>query len=123
MLTLRFLTSGDSYHSLMYTFRIPVTIISKIIPEGCKALYEVLKEDYLKIPSSNEEWNKVAQDFELKWQFPNCIGALDDKHVVMKQPQNSESLYFIYKGTNSIVLLALVDANYKFMYIDVGCNG
>ncbi|XP_042212768.1 uncharacterized protein LOC121859875 [Homarus americanus] len=39
----------------------------------------------LKIPSSNEEWNKVAHDFELKWQLPNCIGALDGKHVVMKQ--------------------------------------
>ncbi|KAG7155344.1 hypothetical protein Hamer_G024367 [Homarus americanus] len=38
----------DSYRSLMYTFRIPVTTISKIIPEVCKALYEILKEDYLK---------------------------------------------------------------------------
>lgn len=78
---------------------------------------------FLQIPNSNEEWYTVAKDFEMKWQFPNCIGALDGKHVVMKQPPNSGSLYFNYKGTNSIVLLALVDANYKFLYIDVGCNG
>ncbi|XP_068226050.1 uncharacterized protein [Palaemon carinicauda] len=75
------------------------------------------------VPNSNEEWNKVANEFQEKWQFPNCMGAIDGKHVVLKQPQNSGSLYFNYKGTNSIVLMALVDANYKFLYIDVGCNG
>ncbi|XP_068211947.1 uncharacterized protein [Palaemon carinicauda] len=119
--TLRFLVSGDSYHSLMYLFRIPVPTISIIVPEVCEALYTSL-QDFLKVPNSNEEWNKVADEFQEKWDFPNCKGAIDGKYIVFKQPQNSRSLYFNYKGTNSIVLMAL-DANYKFLYIDVGCNG
>ena len=41
----------------------------------------------------------------------------------MQAPDNSGSLFYNYKGTYSIVLLELVDANYKFIYIDVGCNG
>ncbi|XP_066970013.1 putative nuclease HARBI1 [Macrobrachium rosenbergii] len=121
--TLRFLVSGDSYHSLMHLFRIPVPTISIIVPEVCEALYTSLQEDFLKVPNSNEEWNKVADEFQEKCQFPNCMGAIDGRHIVLKQPQNSGSLSFNYKGTNSIVLMALVDANYKFLYIDVGCNG
>ena len=48
---------------------------------------------------------------------------MDDKHTQIKQPKNSGSYYFNYKGRFIIVLLALVDANYKFIYADVSCNG
>lgn len=52
-----------------------------------------------------------------------CIGALDGKHVHIRPPPGSGSEFFNYKNTFSIVLMALVDADYKFIYCDIGCNG
>jgi len=37
-ITLRFLSTGDSYHSLMYTFKVSKQLISQIVPEVCEAL-------------------------------------------------------------------------------------
>lgn len=76
-----------------------------------------------KVPDSNEAWMQIATDYYNKWNFPNCLGALDGKHIVMRCPKNTGSMNFNYKNNFSIVLLALVDANYKFTYVDVGCKG
>lgn len=49
LLTLRYLATGDSYRSLMFLFRIPANTISTIIPEVCDAIFNVLKDDFMKV--------------------------------------------------------------------------
>jgi len=75
------------------------------------------------MPNTYEEWTTIANRFSTEWQFPNCIGALDGKHINMFPPKNSGSLYYNYKAGFSIVLMALVDADYKFVGVDIGANG
>ena len=77
----------------------------------------------MSLPDSKEKWLSVAKEFEEKWQFPNCVGAIDGKHVPLINPFNSGSTYFSYKRFFSIALLALVDTNYKFLYVNVGGQG
>lgn len=77
----------------------------------------------MQVPTTQEEWLKTSDQFRDRWNFNNCCGAVDGKHVVITPPANSGSEYYNYKHTYSIVLMALVDADYKFLFVDVGSNG
>ena len=75
------------------------------------------------IPKSANEWKSVAQTFEENWNFPHCVGALDGKHITIQAPINSGSEFYNYKQNFSVVLMALVDAEYCFMFADCGSQG
>ncbi|XP_052901550.1 putative nuclease HARBI1 [Anopheles moucheti] len=122
MITLRYLATGEDYTKLQYLFRVSKQSISTIVPEVCKYLNEAL-QDYMKLPSSKDEWLAISREFERKRGFPHAIGAIDGKHVRIQAPNNGGSDYYNYKNFHSIVLLAIVDANYNFLYIDVGAKG
>nr|CAI5835920.1 unnamed protein product [Callosobruchus analis] len=51
------------------------------------------------------------------------LGSMNGKQVVIQSPKYSGSEFFNYKGTFSIVLFAIVDANYNFTYVCIGCQG
>ena len=41
--------TGDSYQSLSYLYRIGRSTFGVLIPETCRAIYEVLKDTYMKV--------------------------------------------------------------------------
>lgn len=69
---------------------------------------------------TEEMWKNIANDFFRMWNFQGCIKALDGKHVTIQAPPNTGSMFFNYKKTFSIVLLALVDAHCNFITVNVG---
>lgn len=72
--------------------------------------------------SKEEEWKKIATDIGIKWNFYNCLGSMDGKHIENRKPPGSGSYYYNYKQTFSIVLMAVVNSKYEFIMIDVGAN-
>ena len=121
--TLRYLATGESFKSLEFQFRISRTAISNIVVETCQAIFNVLSRDFLKLPSTPEEWLYLASIFEKRWNFPNGIGAVDGKRITIQQPGKSGSHYYDYKGHNSLILLAAVGPQYEILWADVGANG
>lgn len=96
--------------------------VANIVHSTCDAIWKRLSPVVMPPPNC-EKWEEIANGFTQKWQYPNAIGALDGKHVVIEKPKNSGSLYFNYKKDFSIVLMALVDADCNFVTVDVGSYG
>ncbi|XP_024885604.1 protein ALP1-like [Temnothorax curvispinosus] len=120
--TIRWLASGDSMMSLSYAYRIAQCTLSHIIPETCEAIWLSLQKKVMVDPTE-ENWSRIAKDFELICQFPHCIDAIDGKHVEIQAPPRSGSCYYNYKGRHSINLLAVSDAKNRFIIVDIGAEG
>lgn len=79
---------------------------------------------HVEIPTpTTKMWETSAKSFENKWNYPNAVGAIDGKHIRICCPSRSGSLYYNYKEYFSIVLLAIVDTDARFIVIDVGSYG
>ncbi|XP_050669933.1 uncharacterized protein LOC126968827 [Leptidea sinapis] len=121
-ISLRYLATGDSFSSLESSYRVPKSSMSKFLPEVLDAIYEGL-EEYIQIPKTTEEWISIERGYNNRWNFPGCCGALEGKHINIQQPEHTGSDFYNYKGYFSTVLLALVDSNYCFTFIEVGSQG
>lgn len=121
--TLRFLASGSYLRGLRFHFRVAHNTMSKLIVEVCQALVDIMEDEFIHTPTEVQEWQQVAQGFQDKWQFPHTLGALDGKHIRICKPPHSGSEYFNYKQFDSIVLMALVDSNYSFLWVQIGDTG
>ena len=122
-ITLRYLATGNSYKSLQYGFRVAANTISLFIPETCEAIIQEFSETHMRCPKTPEQWKQVSQRFSTLWNFHNCLGAIDGKHIAIRKPKQSRTYYYNYKGFFSIVLMAVADADYKFLFVDIGANG
>ncbi|CAG5044663.1 unnamed protein product [Parnassius apollo] len=121
-ITLRYLATGHSFRSLAFSFRVSNSAVGIIVRETCKAIFDSLVSHHMPMPTDE----MIHQNVELywsKWGFPNCIGSLDGKHIRMKCPSNSGSMYYNYKKFFSIVLQAVASPDYKFLFIEVGAYG
>ncbi|XP_051561226.1 uncharacterized protein LOC127445288 [Myxocyprinus asiaticus] len=115
---LRFLSTGDSYTTIASSFLLGISTVAGIVGKTCDAIWQCLKNEHMPEPTE-EIWRSTARRFQEKLDFPNCLGAMNGKQILIQAPANSGS----YKGKFSVVLLALVDADCRFLAVDVGSYG
>ncbi|CAN7949215.1 unnamed protein product, partial [Ixodes pacificus] len=119
----RFLANGDAFRSSSFNFLVGRSTAAGIVKETCAAMWNILQPIYVRFPQGPTEWKKIAAEIDLLWNFPNCIGCIDGKHVNIKCPSNSGARNLNYKKTISTVLMAVSDARYSFTYVDIGDYG
>ncbi|KAJ8870155.1 hypothetical protein PR048_029167 [Dryococelus australis] len=93
----RFLATGNSFRSLAFSFRLGENSVRDIVYSKCSAILEKMQPIL---------WASPEEMFRTKWNSPNVVAALDDKHVLIQAPPHT-----------------LVDANYTFLAVDVGAFG
>ncbi|KAL7724673.1 hypothetical protein ACLKA6_012331 [Drosophila palustris] len=120
-IVIELLASGGLQRHVASSYRISKQHLGRTINLVCDGICSALSGEFPRWDKQN--MLKWANEYEKQWSFPNCIGAIDGKHVPIKKPPNSGSAFYNYKGFHSIVLMAVCDASYRFTFIDVGAYG
>ena len=102
--------------------------VCKIVIEVCNAIIEKLWTDPVDrhFPKSVDDFRNKLQEMECEWQYKYAFAAIDGWHCPIKCPSGGiESIkqYYNFKNFYSVVLLALVDAHYRFIWASIGAPG
>ncbi|GAB1864089.1 Protein ALP1-like isoform X2 [Camponotus japonicus] len=82
-ITLRYLATGDQVLSIAFAYRVGESTAYAIIKETTEAIVNILLPQFVQ-PPSMEDYKKISAGFLEKWNFSNCLGALDGKHCFYK---------------------------------------
>lgn len=122
------LSRGDYIYTIGEMCGIAKATVCTIVNETCKAIVDTLWDDHVEkfFPKSENDFRQSMEAFGKEWQFPYAFAAADGSHLPIKCPPGGAQAmkqYFNFKGFYSIVLMALVDAQYRFVWVSVGAPG
>ena len=90
----RYLATGTKLTALHYDYRLGISTINtirKILLSLCNALCSTLKNEFFPEPTE-EKWREISDAFRKCSRFPNCLGAIDGKHIRVTKFPRSGSL-------------------------------
>ena len=97
-ITLWHLTTGESYHSMSFYFKVPHNTISLIVRDVFEAIVEEYADEVVKLPTTPYKWRDVTEKFGSRWNCHHAMGATNGKHIAINNLKNGGSLYYNYKG-------------------------
>ena len=119
---------GDYNFTVAELAGIAESTVCVIIKEVCLAIVEEMWNDHVEclFPKTREEFISIMADMEAHWQFGFAFCGIDGSHIPIKCPAGGAvamKQYYNFKNFYSVVLLALVDANYRFIWASCGAPG
>ncbi|XP_034472663.1 uncharacterized protein LOC117780306 isoform X2 [Drosophila innubila] len=89
------LASGTLQQHIASSYGISKQHMGKTVDLVCNAICSALSGEFPRWTKQN--MLKWAAEFEAECDLPNCIGAIDGRHVPIKDPPNSHKAFFNYK--------------------------
>ena len=84
----RFMATGNFFHSLGYNFRMGTSTVPSIVKQVSKSIWTNVHMPAL----GRKVCLDAVQELYDRWNFPNCFGCIDGKHIRIKC--SSKSLSF-----------------------------
>ncbi|CAF4210665.1 unnamed protein product [Rotaria sp. Silwood2] len=120
------LGSSSEFRTIGHLFGIGKSTAREIFHEFCSILVDKFFHRFIKFPTTDAEIKETIDGFLIKCGYPLCLGAVDGTHIAIKPPLGFECDYFNYKKYHSIIMLATVNSNLLFTYVNIGaperCN-
>jgi hypothetical protein len=117
------LGSSSELRTIGNLFGIGKSTAGEILHDFCSVLVDMFFYQFIKFPNTVAEIQETIDGFFNKCGYPLCLGALDGTHIAVKAPTGFECDYFNYKKHHSIIMLATVNADLIFTYVNVGAPG
>jgi hypothetical protein len=117
------LGSSSELRTIGHLFGIDRNTAREILHEFCSVVVHLFFKRFIKFPATPQEIQTTINGFQDKFNYPVCLGALDGTHIPIKPPLGSETDYFNFKKYHSVIMLATVNSDLLFTYVNIGAPG
>ena len=121
-ITLEWLANGLTEAHLADQYCVGQATVHKIVHEVVSVLCEKLIADSIKFPTGAQLENVMA-NFEAASRLKRCAGSFDGTFMKIRKPTEWGDAYWCYKDYCAILILAVVDCDGYFTYVDAGRAG
>ncbi|KAF0706204.1 protein ALP1-like, partial [Aphis craccivora] len=123
LMTIWYLSNTETFRKIGDRFGLNIGHACRTIHKYLQSL-SILLDDFIIWPKGISETITVQEFKNLRFNYmPNTIGCIDGCHIRIHSPKYKRSEYTNRKMFQSIVLLAVCNANLEFTYIFSGWPG
>ncbi|XP_065175529.1 uncharacterized protein LOC135805424 [Sycon ciliatum] len=119
---LYWLAHATTQDELANLFGVGQSTVHGILHDGVDTLAVHLGKKSIVFPKG-EDLKRVISGFKRICKLPMCAGAIDGTFMKIIKPSVWGDSYWCYKSYPAIIILAVVDADGIFTYVDVGRAG